>query len=100
MHDGRAAVDALTAVPTTAGLGGPQMIVSNSWRTVALALHMQAVNGAAGAFAACVDDVHRHADDPADKASVAQAARVRDSARQFPTEHRQDLARLIERPQP
>jgi hypothetical protein len=42
-----------------------------------------------------------HADDPTDNASVAEARRVRDSARHYVTEHGTDvLARLTERPKP
>lgn len=63
-------------------------------------LDVQARNGLAGAFSACVNDVHRHADDPADTASAAEAKRVRDSARAFLTDHRENLTRLTDRPQP
>lgn len=62
-------------------------------------IDLQAVTTIAEAFAACIDDAHRHAHDPADKASSAEAARVRDNARQLLTEHREELARLTERPQ-
>jgi hypothetical protein len=64
-------------------------------------MELHAVTTVADALAACIDDLHRHADDPADKASVAEARRVRDSARQYVTEHGTEvLDRLTERPKP
>jgi hypothetical protein len=64
-------------------------------------MELQAESAIANALAACLDDLHRHADDPADKASVAEARRVRDSARHYLTEHGTDvLARFADRPKP
>lgn len=62
-------------------------------------IELHPVTTVANALAACLNDVHRHADDPADNASVAEARRVRDSARHYVTGHGTDvLARLTERP--
>lgn len=56
-------------------------------------------NTVADAFAACMNDVHRGADDPTDQASAAEARRVRASARRFLTEQGSEiLARLTEPP--
>jgi hypothetical protein len=61
-------------------------------------LDVEPLNKVAHAVAGVVQDVHRHADDPADKDSVAEAKRVRDSAQRFLADHAGDLARLTERP--
>lgn len=67
--------------------------------TVRKQIELHPVTTIADALAACIDDIHRHADDPADKASVAEARRVRESARRYLIEYGTDiLARLTERP--
>jgi hypothetical protein len=50
-------------------------------------IDMQPRTTVANALAACVHDIHRHADDPTDHASVAEARRVRGSARSYIAEH-------------
>ena len=62
-------------------------------------IDLQPVTTVAHALAACIDDAHQHAENPTDKASVAEAQRVRDSALQYLAEHGTDiLTRLTERP--